>query len=187
MTHREIAELRRLGDSLLALVGTDSNRLLWTLQALEKTAGILSGPIITAPVFPRSGDQSRGVFEGNPVSCEMADVVREAEVSVGAMDALGITTEAIRVASRLGRFEWKTSHVWAEIKDHFGRSISLADLKDLTKYLGEDAGLAPDRDAKRRKSVLVKWLDENWSHLSPFLANYRFDPDNKSIIRAHTY
>jgi hypothetical protein len=174
MTHREISELRKLGDHLVSVSGAYPNRFGMVVQELEKTLNILSGPILTAPVYTRGFEQGRKGFDyGNSRldDCGMK------------MDNLNMTAETLRVASRLGSFDWRTSRVWKTIREHFGTELSLTELRKLLLWLAEDAGLSADRDAKRRKSVLLKWMDENWSRLSHFLINYGWDAEGNSISR----
>jgi hypothetical protein len=32
-------------------------------------------------------------------------------------------------------------------------------------------GIRPDRDARRRKSVMLKWFEENWTVIEPLLGS----------------
>jgi hypothetical protein len=77
--------------------------------------------------------------------------------------------EKERIAERLGGFNSKDNVVWKEITHRFGSNLKQPELLSIAHVLASHAGLKLDRDAKRRKSVLVKWFDEHWSQLCPYL------------------
>ena len=81
-----------------------------------------------------------------------------------------IQTERERIQIRLSGFKPKSSFAYKELIARFG-NICHYDLLSIAQVLATAAGLTIDRDAKRRKSVLIKWFDENWITISPFL-NY---------------
>ena len=172
MTHREILELRKLGDKLIDSIKQRRSKTHLVISILENTINILSNPIITYPVYPSPSEQNKGVIDqllGN--SNNLLQPNNENLLN----DSIDLSTETLRVAARLGNFDWKSSNVWIEIKNHFNTSISHSDLKKLSLLLADDARIIPDRDAKRRKSVMIKWMEENWNKLSPFLKYYIFD------------
>lgn len=80
-----------------------------------------------------------------------------------------ITGEKIRVALRLSGFDPKNSFVANEISRRFGPNIKQAELYNIAQCIADYAKLNIDRDAKRRKSVLLKWFEEHWQNVSPYL------------------
>jgi len=178
MTHREIQELRKLGDKLIDGFKQKPNNAQHIIHILERTVHILSNPIITSPVFCSATDSNKGMIDALMGNSTSANSNNSEENS----DHLPLSTETLRIAARLGNFDWKTSGVWNSIKNHFNCAISHSELKKLGLQLAEDAHLIPDRDAKRRKSVMVKWMEDNWAKLSPFLHLYSYD--GKAIHRA---
>ena len=80
-----------------------------------------------------------------------------------------VTKEKERIASRLGNFNPKDNIVWREITQRFGASIKQPELLSIATVLAQNANVKLDRDAKRRKSVLIKWFEENWVAIHPFL------------------
>ena len=79
------------------------------------------------------------------------------------------TKEKERIASRLSGFNPKDNMVWHEITQRFGASIKQPELLSIATVLAQNANIKLDRDAKRRKSVLIKWFEENWNAIHPFL------------------
>lgn len=80
-----------------------------------------------------------------------------------------ITGEKIRIALRLSGFDPKNSFVANEISRRFGPNIKQAELYNIAQCIADYAKLNIDRDAKRRKSVLLKWFEEHWQNVSPYL------------------
>ena len=80
-----------------------------------------------------------------------------------------ITKEKERIANRLANFNPKDTPVWREITQRFGSSIKQPELLSIATVLAQNANIKLDRDAKRRKSVLIKWFQENWQVIRPFL------------------
>jgi hypothetical protein len=74
--------------------------------------------------------------------------------------------ERCRVAARLGSFHSKSSTAWAEIVKRFGDGLNQTELLSIAQVLGWMLDIRVDREAKRRKEVLVKWFDEHWSAIS---------------------
>jgi hypothetical protein len=77
--------------------------------------------------------------------------------------------EKQRIADRLGTFNSKDNTAWTEITARFGLNIKQPELLNIATVLATKANIKLDRDAKRRKAVLLKWFQENWAILSPFL------------------
>ena len=84
-------------------------------------------------------------------------------------DIPATTKEKERIASRLSGFNPKDNMVWHEITQRFGASIKQPELLSIATVLAQNANIKLDRDAKRRKSVLIKWFEENWAVIKPFL------------------
>ena len=80
-----------------------------------------------------------------------------------------ITKEKERIANRLNNFNPKDTPVWREITQRFGSSIKQPELLSIATVLAQNAHIKLDRDAKRRKAVLIKWFEENWAAIYPYL------------------
>jgi hypothetical protein len=74
-----------------------------------------------------------------------------------------------RIASRLDGFNPKDTPAWREITRRFGASIKQPELVSIASVLAQSTNIKLDRDAKRRKAVLIKWFEENWTTIEPFL------------------
>jgi hypothetical protein len=77
--------------------------------------------------------------------------------------------EKARVARRLNGFNIKDTIVWKVMTRRFGGNIKHPELVSMAEVLSSHACITLDRDAKRRKSVLVKWFQENWASIEPYL------------------
>jgi hypothetical protein len=77
--------------------------------------------------------------------------------------------EKDRIAGRLSGFNVKDNPVWKEITAKFGTNIKQPELLSIADVLARHANIKLDRDAKRRKAVLIKWFNENWTQLQPWL------------------
>jgi hypothetical protein len=77
--------------------------------------------------------------------------------------------EKHRVNERLANFSTKDNFAWKEISSRLGQKITFHELLSIARVLAAHADIWLDRDARRRKSVLIKWFDENWSDLAPYL------------------
>ena len=77
--------------------------------------------------------------------------------------------EKQRIALRMNGFDLKENHIWEELTKRFGSNIKRGELTNIAKVLAEAANIKLDRDAKRRKSVLLKWFDEHWDTIYPLL------------------
>jgi hypothetical protein len=77
--------------------------------------------------------------------------------------------EKHRIANRLQGFNPKDNQVWSVLAQKFGSNIKQPELLSIAAVLSKNANVPLDRDAKRRKSVLLKWFEENWNAVYPFL------------------
>jgi hypothetical protein len=91
--------------------------------------------------------------------------------------------EKERIAERLGGFNTKDNFVWKEIAARFGTNIKQPELLSIANVLASHANLKLDRDAKRRKSVLIKWFDEHWPQVQPYLDYVVLEDAHVSEIR----
>lgn len=77
--------------------------------------------------------------------------------------------ERMRVDKRLKGFQVKDSIAWKEICKRFGSNLNQVELLSIAEVIGNQLNIKVDREAKRRKEVLIKWFDENYSSIGPFL------------------
>jgi hypothetical protein len=80
-----------------------------------------------------------------------------------------ISEEKLRISKRVENWSVDRSQVWKKLQEIFGEKIQLNALLCVASQLSEQAGVILDRDAKRRKNILVKWFEEHWESLSPHL------------------
>jgi len=94
--------------------------------------------------------------------------------------------ERERVDRRLDGFIAKESRAWKEITEHYGSSLNQGELLSLAEVLASEIGLHVDREAKRRKEVLIKWYDENIEKIAPFLKYVVLEGEDGSRLKKDT-
>ena len=87
--------------------------------------------------------------------------------------------EKVRIAMRLAGFNPKDNPVTQEITRRFGSTIKHGELVGIAQAIADKAQIKLDRDAKRRKNVLLKWFSENWDVISPFLDYIVLEDNNE--------
>ena len=80
--------------------------------------------------------------------------------------------EIERINNQLGGFDWKKSHAWSKISRTIGNEATLPTLRVIAQDMATKVNIRLGRDEKRRKCVLVKWFNDNWSKLEPMLKMY---------------
>jgi hypothetical protein len=83
-----------------------------------------------------------------------------------------------RVEARLMGFDSSRSAAWQRICARFGDSLSQSELLSLAEVISSEVGLKVDREAKRRKEVLIKWFDENYPAIEDLLDRLRLEDAN---------
>lgn len=78
--------------------------------------------------------------------------------------------ERKKVDERLRGFSLKTSPAWHEICTRFGSNLNQTELLSIAEVLGAQINVKVDREAKRRKEVLIKWFDENLMVILPYFS-----------------
>lgn len=80
-----------------------------------------------------------------------------------------VTEEKKRVQKRIEGFEWRESTVWRTLTAKFGSKLTHEELVSIAELVAMRAHLRLDRDARRRKVVILKWFEENWHFVQPLL------------------
>ena len=88
--------------------------------------------------------------------------------------------EKRRIAQRLYGFNPKDNPAWYQITQKFGSNLKQPELLSIAEVCATSAHIKLDRDAKRRKSVLIKWFEENWPRISPYLNYVILEDTNKT-------
>ena len=86
--------------------------------------------------------------------------------------------ERRRVDKRLKGFVVKDSRAWKEICSHYGPNLNQIELLSIAEVMGHLLHIRVDREAKRRKEVLIKWFDENIDAIVPMMD--RVVPEDKN-------
>ncbi|MDR1031541.1 MAG: hypothetical protein LBL30_00220 [Holosporales bacterium] len=74
------------------------------------------------------------------------------------------------VAQRLGDFNFKQSEAWRALSEKLSDGVTLSELKSIAAVASQLARISePDREAKRRLPLMVKWFEDNWTAIGPHL------------------
>ena len=92
------------------------------------------------------------------------------------------TIERNRVESRLRGFDVAQSIAWKDVCGRFGHSLSQSELLCVAEVIGSEIGVKVDREAKRRKEVLIKWFDENYVAIAPVLPRIELEDVDGKIM-----
>lgn len=79
-----------------------------------------------------------------------------------------IKVERDRVYRRLKDFDVKGNRAWKEITSRYGTKLSHSELLAIATVISKCDNIKLDREAKRRKEVLIKWFDENIDRCIPY-------------------
>ena len=90
--------------------------------------------------------------------------------------------ERNRVEKRLENFDNKNSQAWKDIQNYFGPSLSQNELLSIAQVITYHAKLKLDREAKRRKEVLIKWFDENYNTIKNLLPKIKLEDGDGNPI-----
>ena len=77
------------------------------------------------------------------------------------------------LTERLKNFVYKESAAWKEITRRYGEELTQNELLCIAEVIASNLGIVIDREAKRRKNVLIKWFDENLEVITPFFERLR--------------
>ncbi|KAK8864939.1 hypothetical protein M9Y10_010466 [Tritrichomonas musculus] len=77
--------------------------------------------------------------------------------------------EADFVAKKLADFNYKDSKAWQKLSAKFGEKINLNEALSLAEIVSYHLDIQLYREYRRRKSMLIKWFDENLELIWPFI------------------
>ncbi|KAK8834168.1 hypothetical protein M9Y10_011661 [Tritrichomonas musculus] len=86
-----------------------------------------------------------------------------------------ITKDKRKADARLQDFDPKNCFVWKKFCEKFGSSLSQTELISIAEVISSNIGVKVDREAKRRKEILIKWFDENSEKIIPFIDFLRIE------------
>jgi hypothetical protein len=68
-------------------------------------------------------------------------------------------------------FNWQRSTPWNQLIALYGPRLSQEELVSIARLIAKKLDIKLDRDARRRKPVMIKWFEENWESIEPLLGN----------------
>ena len=77
--------------------------------------------------------------------------------------------ELNRVHQRVKGFDINKSIAWNALTHTFGDKLTHEELTSIAELISKTANIKLDRDAKRRKIVLIKWFEEHWDTVKCYL------------------
>jgi hypothetical protein len=81
-----------------------------------------------------------------------------------------ISEERERVQKRVDGFNWKRSTAWKRLTASYGPHLKHEELLSIADLVAKKLDIRLDRDARRRKIVMIKWFEENWAAVEPLLS-----------------
>jgi hypothetical protein len=81
-----------------------------------------------------------------------------------------VSEERERIQRRIAGFNWKRSCAWHHLSSAYGPGINQQELVSIADLICPKLNIQLDRDARRRKIVMLKWFDENWAVIQPLLS-----------------
>lgn len=123
----------------------------------------MTGTAVTLPipVIREDAKQNIPVNEGMPI----VDKSLVASPSRIAMRQ----RERQTLEDRMKNFDYKSSMAWKEIVIRYGADLTHGELRCVAEVIADNLAISLDREAKRRKNVLIKWFQENLEQIGPFL------------------
>lgn len=91
--------------------------------------------------------------------------------------------EKALLKEKLGGFDPKSSIAWTKLTDRYGPKISLDEMLSLAQAVSSVLNVPLTREYKRRKDMLIKWFDEHFDVIWPFIEENVFVEDiNGKVI-----
>jgi hypothetical protein len=73
------------------------------------------------------------------------------------------------IDDRIRDFDFSHSAPFRFFQERGWGELKFPEMKSICEVLAQKGHVAMDREAKRRKSVLFKWLETNWTQLRPLV------------------
>jgi hypothetical protein len=80
-----------------------------------------------------------------------------------------IQQERSTIQGRMQGFEYRRCAAWQEFERRGWAQLRFPEYVSIALVLSNASNIALDRESKRRKPVLFKWLDDNWLVVQPIL------------------
>jgi hypothetical protein len=81
------------------------------------------------------------------------------------------------IAQRVRDFSVTDSRPWHYFVSCNMDKLSVKEFVTIGRAMAAEAHLNIDREAKRRKEVLFRWMDDNWDKIVPILPTLRYEWD----------
>ena len=94
-------------------------------------------------------------------------------------------SERNKLNERLNQFDWERSKGYEMIKKKGWDQLNHKELRSIAVILAKKCNITLDREAKRRKPILVKWFDDNWCDISKIIGRFALLDQNESPISGH--
>jgi hypothetical protein len=125
-------------------------------QPAPMNAPTLIAPQPCAAFLPYVGSPGSGPWSDGPAQKRQTAASEERE----------------RVQRRVEGFDWQKSPTWLHLSCLYGPKLKQDELVSIAEICAQKLEIRLDRDARRRKVVMIKWFEENWfriRHVLPFI------------------
>jgi hypothetical protein len=131
--------------------------------------------------FTIARSQLSELFASDPdaasaITTEVVNLIRTLQFEKPSA-SLVLLQEREIIADRVRDFCCDDSRPWKFFVERGWHQLSMKEYVGIGQVLACEANLEIDREAKRKKPVLLKWMDDNWDTLSPLLMHLRLELD----------
>jgi hypothetical protein len=77
-------------------------------------------------------------------------------------------------------FHMESSRAFLFFREKKWTELPMPHLVSIAELFAKEANIAIDREAKRRKGVLFKWLEDNWAAVLPLAEDLRLEFETNS-------
>jgi hypothetical protein len=106
------------------------------------------------------------LFYSSLSSCPKSDVFHESRRCCNE----DISKEVKRIQKRIRGFNWRKSPAWRRLGVSYGPKLNHSELVSIADLVATKLTIKPDRDARRRKIVMIKWFEEHWAAIEPLIS-----------------
>ena len=174
MTINQSALLLSKLTKLVDISSIDEKTTALVQETMDKLADCYQKEPIGVPLMVRNA------LSGNPAdSALLAAFTKQPRVYVQKPQS----EDKEKVKQILSDFDPNKSEAWNTITERFGMNIKQPPLLEIAKIIGEHINISVNRNARRRKSVLIKWYHDNWALIKPFIGNFTVNDETVTLVK----
>jgi hypothetical protein len=99
--------------------------------------------------------------------CRQLNLLVQTLITETSAASQSLRQERFYLEQRTQNFQVEESAPYRYFAQRDWASASFKELQSIASVIAQTAGIPLDRESKRRKPLLFKWLDEHWAQLKP--------------------